>query len=729
MGKLLAKRYDLDDRPLGSGAMGQAWAAWDLKLQRRVVVKVILPLPGRQPDARAVFQEARTAGRANHPGIVTVHDVEQDTARETGDWFLVMELITGRDLARVLASGEVPAVATALDWASQVADALQAAHVEGVVHRDLKPSNLMLTESGRIKILDFGIAGFLDNASADSEPIGSWPYMAPERIGGSRGDARTDLYSLGCVIHELLTGRPPFGDLNGFALLTAHKDTMPARLGKAIPGLHPGIDELVAALLAKDPDHRPPTAAHVRDRLRELVAEPPAPVPVPPPQEQEQEQEEEQEEPAPRRPEDDETHSQRHPHVPPSPTLPVPGAPLPPAVPPGTTPPPTPPVMDPPTPPRARRRRVLSLVVGILVCAVAVAVTAFIGHFQDPRKLWFTPIGAQGYFVVSEGTAFLAGPANGTVEARDTASGELKWSYRSGDTTGPVKVEAVAGGSVYVVTGEGVIHAVAAATGERRWTEPADKETSGYRALAVAGSSLYALSDGVVRAFDAASGKRRWVQIVRGGVHLTATSDAVYVGRVADQAGVEYDEQDSDLYALSAGTGEIAWSYRNAKPMRGAPAVYGDTVYIGSWDNRLHALDTATGASKWDAEVGEPIGSTPAVADGVVYVVTQYGTVTALDAGTHGEVWRKEAPEYGTGGRAPQVVDGVVYVADGDARRVRALDARNGAKKWAYSVDTARSLSDPVVVDGVLFVGITESLHFEVGDPRRRTLIALTTRP
>ncbi|MFE2324935.1 PQQ-binding-like beta-propeller repeat protein [Streptomyces sp. NPDC059385] len=716
MGRLLAKRYELDDRPLGSGAMGEAWAAWDSKMQRRVVVKVMHPLPGRQRDVSALFREARAAGRANHPGIVTVYDVDSDT---TGDWFLVMELINGRDLSRVLVSGGVPAVATTLGWAAQVADALQAAHDEGVVHRDLKPSNLMLTESGRVKILDFGIAGFLDNASADSEPIGSWPYMAPERIDGSRGDARTDLYALGCVIHELLTGRPPFGDLSGFALLAAHRKTPPPPVGKAVPGLPPGLDELVAALLAKNPDHRPPTAAHVRDRLQELVGEPPAPAPVRPPQEPE--------EPAPRRSEDDKTHSRRRPGVPPSPTLPGPGAPPQPAAPRREPLPTPPPVVDPPSGPPRARRRVLSLVVGLLVCAVAA--TALVGDSEDPRKLWFTPIGAQGYFVVSEGTAFLAGPANGTVEARDTASGELKWTYRTRDTTGPVKVEAVAGGRVYAVTSEGVIHAVAAATGERHWTEPADGKKDGVRALAVDGPSLYAVTDQEVRSLDAASGKPRWRTSVEGGTHITATPDTVYVSGVAPDTMVDYGEHAGSLRALKADTGELKWHAMMSRTFSSAPAVDGSTLYIGSWNKTLYALEAATGRERWTYEVGEPIGSTPAVADGIVYVTTQYGTVMALDARTHGEVWRENAPKYGTGGRAPQVVDGVVYLADGDARRIRALDARNGEEKWARSVDTARSFSDPVVADGVLFVGMIAKVHFTAGDPRQRTLIALTTRP
>ncbi|MGT2530153.1 serine/threonine-protein kinase [Streptomyces nojiriensis] len=271
---VLAGRYTLDDEPLGSGGMGEAWAAWDAEMERRVAVKTVRPSPGRQPDSKTLFREARTAGRLNHPGIVTVHDIARD---DTGRPFLVMELIHGRDLARVLSSGEPCPVGTALDWAAQVADALQAAHAAGVVHRDLKPSNLMLTDSGTIKILDFGIAGLLDSTHTVSEPIGSLPYMAPERIDGMRGDARTDLYALGCVLHELLTGRPPFDGLSGYALLAAHKETVPASLGTLRSGLPVGLDELGAALLAKAPDDRPPTAAEVRDRLRDLMAVPAEP--------------------------------------------------------------------------------------------------------------------------------------------------------------------------------------------------------------------------------------------------------------------------------------------------------------------------------------------------------------------------------------------------------------------------------------------------------------------
>ncbi|MFE1808919.1 PQQ-binding-like beta-propeller repeat protein [Streptomyces sp. NPDC059533] len=719
MGRLLAGRYELDDRPLGSGAHGEVWAAWDPKMQRRVVVKVMRPLPGRGPVVPAVFQEARTAARANHPGIVTVHDVERDT---TGDWFLVMELITGQDLSCVLASGEVPSVTTALDWASQVADALRAAHDEGVVHRDLKPSNLMLTRSGRIKILDFGIAGFVDNASADSEPIGSWPYMAPERIDGLRGDARTDLYALGCVLYELLTGRPPFSDLIGIALLDAHRNTPPLSLGTKVPGLHPGLDELVAALLAKNPDGRPSTAAHVRDRLRELAAEPPPPAPAPAPA---QAPAQVPSEPPPEvtdPPQLQDVPTQDPPphKVPPSPTLRVPGPAAPPSPPPAEE------------PAGALRwfllGRVLPLVVGVVACVVAVSL--LIGYLQDTRKLWFTPIGAQGYFVVSEHTAFLAGPANGVVEARDTASGELKWTYRTGDTTGSAKVEAAAGGSVYVVTGRGVIHVVAADTGKQRWVEPADGTRGGVRALAVAGPSLYAVSDEDVRALDAATGKQRWQVSASGGAaHIEVASGTVYVSCESDEPGVEYAEEHATLFALEADTGNIKWQYRSANPLRSDPAVSGDTVYIGSWDNQLHALDAVSGTSKWAYDAREPIGSTPVVADGVVYATTQYGTVVAVDARTGDEVWRDDAPKYGTGGRAPQVVDGVVYVADGDRKRIRALDARSGAQKWDYPVDATRSLSDPAVVGGVLYVGTTANVYLTAGDPRRHTFVALSTRP
>ncbi|WP_418960713.1 protein kinase domain-containing protein [Streptomyces tritici] len=270
-GRVLARRYELRQL-LGRGGMGEVWAADDRRLQRRVAVKVIPDHASSQEMLDLFFREARTAGGLSHPGVVTVYDLGQE---DDGAVFLVMELVSGRDLRSVLRQDGPPEPADAVDWIAQVADALAATHAAGVVHRDLKPDNLMLTGSGRVKILDFGIARYLSTVTMASRVIGTPAYMPPERLKGKTGDGRSDLYSLGCVLHELLTGRTPFGVLDYHAQIFAHISETPEPPSALRPGLPAALDRLVADLLAKDPDLRPASAAELRDRLRTCLA--PAP--------------------------------------------------------------------------------------------------------------------------------------------------------------------------------------------------------------------------------------------------------------------------------------------------------------------------------------------------------------------------------------------------------------------------------------------------------------------
>ncbi|WP_406284135.1 serine/threonine-protein kinase [Embleya sp. NBC_00896] len=246
--------------------MGEVWEARDELIGRRVAVK-LLPQDGRAAPGTALsFREARTAGALNHPGVVTVHDVGRDEA--DGALFLVMEYLDGRDLASVLREDGPPSTPTAVDWAAQIAAALARAHDAGIVHRDLKPANLMLTAEGRVKVLDFGIARFAESAAMSSQVMGTLAYMAPERFDGQPGDTRSDLYSFGCVLHELFTGRIPFDVPGPVPMMNAHLNTEPGRPSEHRPGVPPAIDDLVLALLAKDPDQRPGNAHEALKRLR-----------------------------------------------------------------------------------------------------------------------------------------------------------------------------------------------------------------------------------------------------------------------------------------------------------------------------------------------------------------------------------------------------------------------------------------------------------------------------
>ncbi|GAB2918287.1 serine/threonine-protein kinase [Streptomyces mayteni] len=270
-GIVLDGRYELLT-PLGEGGMGQVWRGRDLRLGREVAVKTVRDVADPVLLGR-LEREARAAGRLTHPHIVAVHDSNRVDVDGTPAVYVVMELLPGRSLAAELAAGRPP-LTRALEWAAQVADALAAVHAPevGIVHRDLKPANVMITH-GLAKLLDFGIArlshGVGDTRlTASGVVVGSVEYMAPEQCLGSQDlDGRTDLYALGCLLHALLTGRPPFpASLGPVQVLFHHVHQPPPALG-----MSPALDGLVWNLLAKNPADRPADAATVRDALRALA--------------------------------------------------------------------------------------------------------------------------------------------------------------------------------------------------------------------------------------------------------------------------------------------------------------------------------------------------------------------------------------------------------------------------------------------------------------------------
>ena len=275
-GHLLGGRYRLVE-PLGEGGMGQVWEARDERLDRPVAVKVVPLLSGgsRAADARARFlREARLTARLQHPHIVTLHDVGEADVEGRRTPFLVMERLRGQGLDALLRNGDVTPK-DAARWGSQVADALAEAHRAGAMHRDVKPSNIMVTSSGNAKVLDFGIARAADPyATADRLTqtgyiVGTPPYMAPEQARG-HPEPRGDLYALGCVLFELLTGRLPFEAPDTMGYLSAHLTDDPPAPGSVVPGVSADWDALVLRLLEKDPGRRHDNAAELAADLRRL---------------------------------------------------------------------------------------------------------------------------------------------------------------------------------------------------------------------------------------------------------------------------------------------------------------------------------------------------------------------------------------------------------------------------------------------------------------------------
>ncbi|WP_433227886.1 protein kinase domain-containing protein [Actinomadura formosensis] len=269
----LAGRYRLE-RLLGSGGMGEVWRAVDTRLRRAVAVKTLRAHSRADSSLVTRFRrEAEIAARLQHPGITVVFDFGE----HEGHLFLVMELLEGEDLRSVLSREPrglpIPRV---LELARQIAEALSAAHAGGIVHRDIKPANLMVLESGRVKICDFGIARFAEATAGLTGRgiIGTPSYMAPEQLEGGRIDQRTDLYALGCVLYQLETGRPPFpGDKGIGALMHAHLNVPPPSPCAVRPDVPDELDRLTRALLAKRGTERPADAATVAAKFRAIEDE------------------------------------------------------------------------------------------------------------------------------------------------------------------------------------------------------------------------------------------------------------------------------------------------------------------------------------------------------------------------------------------------------------------------------------------------------------------------
>jgi eukaryotic-like serine/threonine-protein kinase len=287
--RVLADRYQLQVS-LGRGATGQVWRAWDEHKRRTVAVKIVHVGQMHDPDhvAETVARfrrEVMAVGKLRHANIVTAYEA----GRSGGDFFLVMELADGSPLTDVIEQrnakglGLFP-VPSVLAITEQVCAGLGAAHAMGVVHRDIKPSNLMVCKGQQIKIIDFGIARLVSDKSPQltrvGQQIGTLAYMSPEQLEGKGLDHRADLYSVGCMVYELLAGRQPFtGELAG-ALIKQQLFDQPVPLRERRPVVPEALERLVSDLMAKSRDERPASAQAVIDRISAMRA-PSEPAPQP----------------------------------------------------------------------------------------------------------------------------------------------------------------------------------------------------------------------------------------------------------------------------------------------------------------------------------------------------------------------------------------------------------------------------------------------------------------
>ncbi len=262
--------YRLDSL-LGRGGMGEVYKAYDQRLGRSVAVKHIRPEDAGDPEARERFQrEARIAAQLGHPAIAQVFDILE----QKGDAWIVMELIDGPTLAELVRDGPLD-VGLAISYARQVASGLADAHSRGIVHRDLKTENVMVLPSGHAKVLDFGLAkwrwGDQSPISASALPSGTPRALSPEQVRGREVDGRSDLFSLGVLLYELLTARSPFQErttIGTLARVKTHEQPPVRRLNPEIP---PRLSELVDQLLAKEPEDRPDSAGKVVEALARIA--------------------------------------------------------------------------------------------------------------------------------------------------------------------------------------------------------------------------------------------------------------------------------------------------------------------------------------------------------------------------------------------------------------------------------------------------------------------------
>lgn len=273
VGRRLDGRYHVLGR-VGRGGMGVVYRAEDERLERVVALKVLRADLAHDPTARSRFvREAKSAARLTHPGIVAVLDQGVDHEGGTETAYLVMELIDGRTLRDVVLDKGALTPGEALSVTADVLDALAEAHRKGVLHRDVKTANVLVADDGRVKVADFGLAraasaGGQSTTVGMGDLMGTAEYLAPEQLETGETDARSDVYGVGVMLYEMLTGAPPFTGDSPFTIAYKHvHETVPPPSVKA-PGLPKALDALVLDALAKDPDERPADAGEMLEQLR-----------------------------------------------------------------------------------------------------------------------------------------------------------------------------------------------------------------------------------------------------------------------------------------------------------------------------------------------------------------------------------------------------------------------------------------------------------------------------
>ena len=274
--RLLGGRYELDG-VVGRGGMAEVYRARDIRLDRIVAIKTLRTDLARDQIFQARFRrEAQSAASLNHPSIVAVYDTGEDMTSGVPVPYIVMEYVDGRTVRDLLQEGHRLLPERSLEIIDGVLRALDYSHQAGIVHRDIKPGNVMVTRNGDVKVMDFGIARAMSDAQATmtqtAQVIGTAQYLSPEQARGERVDSRSDLYSTGCLLYELLTGRPPFTGDSPVAIAYQHVRENPVPPSRVDPDVPPWADGIVLKAMAKSPADRYQTAADMRADLQRAAS-------------------------------------------------------------------------------------------------------------------------------------------------------------------------------------------------------------------------------------------------------------------------------------------------------------------------------------------------------------------------------------------------------------------------------------------------------------------------
>jgi serine/threonine protein kinase len=245
-------RYQVID-VIGAGANSKVVRAHDPMIGRIVAIKLFSPALAQGAGRDRFLQEARVVGQLSHPCVVTLHDMGIDEPTQTP--YLVMEFMEGQPLDKVLSKGSVP-LPRACAWVGEISSALHVAHRRGVIHGDIKPANILILDDGRVKLTDFGMARLASHDKKDTPLLGTPAYWCPEQILGRPQDARSDIFSLGVVLYEMVTGKRPFDSDSLQGICTRVLSSKPLPVSQVNPSVPATFDAIVAKTLEKDPVHR-----------------------------------------------------------------------------------------------------------------------------------------------------------------------------------------------------------------------------------------------------------------------------------------------------------------------------------------------------------------------------------------------------------------------------------------------------------------------------------------